>query len=145
MRSAMVASMNITTYSHNGRDYLDTIDGLEVGVVMLPVDDYRPILDNLQEFERAERWPKGMRRMKLGRCFNNAISTFSLYGLPYAEGFVQPVRNCPYWIHHAWNLDADDRVIDRTFHGYRNLGYRYIGTTIEAKDLAEWVKKWERE
>lgn len=55
--------------------------------------------------------PKGERRGPLGECFRNAFRLAQNCDLRYAEGWAG--RYIP--VHHAWCVDADDRVIETTW------------------------------
>lgn len=59
-----------------------------------------------------------------GYCFDNAAEVTAEYGLRYVEGFATtPMSGMP--IHHAWNLDAEGRVVDVTW-SVTGLSYRGI-------------------
>lgn len=118
---------------------------------VLEVDDI-PVLGSVRadawwladpvEFTPGGRanWPKGMRRMASGRCFDNARSTHLRTGLRYAEGFALMKG---FWFHHAWNVTPDGVVVDRTgMSDDAESADRYVGTSPTAELLSELFQHW---
>jgi len=64
----------------------------------------------------AQPLPAGVRRMPAQQCFRNAFLLIDRHpdlGLTYCEGYVMlPEIALP--IHHAWCIDAENRVVDPT-------------------------------
>jgi len=71
--------------------------------------------------------PKGTRRGKPGRCFNNAISLIGRRAdLQYVEGYaLSPDFG---GVCHAWCVDAADRVVDPT---WDPPGLAYFGVMFD--------------
>ena len=57
--------------------------------------------------------PKGYRQRAMGLCFRNSVSLAISRRLRYAEGVAMHPK-MPMLVHHAWCLDAHDRVVDVT-------------------------------
>lgn len=87
------------------------------------------------------------------RCYGNSIAGVVLHGLRYVEGYAIGEVNMP--IHHAWNVDADGRVVDLTWPNTRPLrGLAYLGVEFalwraddctwngDATVLDDWVRGW---
>lgn len=72
-------------------------------------------------------------------CFQNtAILVRRRRGLRYCEGYV--IRNSfPFPIHHAWAIDANDRVIDPTLE--RPEECQFLGFPIDLKERKKWVNR----
>lgn len=76
-------------------------------------------------------------------CFGNAIAVAVVEGLRYVEGFAMHSR-IPLPIHHAWNLDADDRPVDVTWApmaaelGLGPVAYLGVEFSVERADDATW-------
>lgn len=70
-----------------------------------------------------------------GYCFDNAAELAAEYGLRYVEGFAtfQGAAGLP--VHHAWNLDAEGRVVDVTW-AETGLCYRGIEFDLETVQAA---------
>lgn len=51
-------------------------------------------------------------------CFGNAVLLAAVHGIRYVEGLIP--------VHHAWNLDLQDRMIDNTWDG-RVTPVAYLG------------------
>lgn len=58
--------------------------------------------------------PKGYRQRAMGLCFRNSVSLAISRRLRYAEGVAMHPK-MPMLVHHAWCLDAHDRVVDVTW------------------------------
>lgn len=68
-------------------------------------------------------------------CYANAIALAAAYGLEYVEGYAMMAGGDV--IQHAWNTDADDRLLDCT---WLNTGHAYLGVrfTVGRADDATW-------
>lgn len=80
--------------------------------------------------------PSRYRRMQMKKCFENAMRLVKRSNgkLRYAEGYA--TSKLGLLIHHAWAVDADDRVIDPTWRDPADCEYFGRIFTIE---------EWERE
>jgi hypothetical protein len=72
------------------------------------------------EHRRLDRWfaPEAAPTVRYGqprKCITNALSACAEHrDLRYVEGFAWH-RKVPLPLHHAWNIDRDDRVVDFTW------------------------------
>jgi hypothetical protein len=66
--------------------------------------------------------PKGIKPGPVGECYSNAFVRASLGKIPYVEGYA--FSSCRSLHLHAWNLDAEDFVIDTT---WNPIGVAYFG------------------
>jgi hypothetical protein len=90
--------------------------------------DVWPFYDYLAEhgryFTPAPR-PKGIRRRAAQACFRNAATlVIDRPDLTYCEGIARKVSSAAFWVHHAWCIDADGRVVDVT---WQPEGVAYYG------------------
>jgi hypothetical protein len=82
--------------------------------------------------------PKKYARGQKRECFRNAIRLAKRHkDLRYAEGYA--LGKLPILIHHAWVIDASDRVIDPTWD--EPEACHYFG---RAFTLAEWERETDR-
>jgi hypothetical protein len=64
--------------------------------------------------------PAGIDCVEVGRCCKNAFWTALQEGLVYVEGYaVSDSNDIP--LCHAWNLDADGFVVDRTWNPHGRI------------------------
>lgn len=82
--------------------------------------------------------------MRPGFCYGNAIMLATMAGLPYVEGFAVPREDMPA-VPHAWNLDAEGRVVDSTWALGEDAGApadrrAYLGVrfAVRRADEATW-------
>ena len=107
------------------------------------------ILREGQWFEPRPR-PPAFERGQPAMCFGNAILLSARSGLRYVEGYALPpdsvelvkglrvrVDDADQAVHHAWNLDAEGRLIDTT---WKEPGQAYVGVvfSVERADKATW-------
>ena len=80
------------------------------------------------------------RKMADKACYRNAaITAMTDLQWRYAEGMALPVGTAEgWWVHHAWNVDAGGRVLDRTWH---TPGLRYLGRVIDVKQVARRISE----
>jgi len=72
------------------------------------------------------------RKMADKACYRNAaITAMTDHQWRYAEGMALSQEG--WWVHHAWNVDAAGRVLDRT---WPEPGARYVGQVIDIKEVA---------
>jgi hypothetical protein len=83
------------------------------------------VLREGQQFEPRER-PESIDAGAARMCFGNSIATAIRYGLPYVEGYAVGPK-VAIGVSHAWNLDAEGRVVDTTWPepGQAYLGVRF--------------------
>lgn len=72
------------------------------------------------------------RRGPLYWCFDNAAYMAQRYGLVYVEGFAL-MRGFTWPVHHAWNVDRHNRVIDIT---WQDRGVDYYGVATPTRSMA---------
>jgi hypothetical protein len=72
-------------------------------------------------FEPKPR-PDSITLRHIGECFRNAFLTMMKTGLQYVEGYAVTGSKNP--VLHAWNVDAEDSVIDST---WEPVGSIYFG------------------
>jgi hypothetical protein len=63
-------------------------------------------------------------------CYLNALVTADDRHWWYAEGMALLDG---WWFHHAWNVDPDGRVLDRT---WSQPGTRYVGRVFSVREVA---------
>lgn len=70
-------------------------------------------------------------------CFGNSIIVASKSGYRYVEGLAVAPDKLEIAFHHAWNIDAQGKLVDVT---WRNLGLAYYGVefSVERADDATW-------
>lgn len=70
-------------------------------------------------------------------CFGNAIMLAVTRKWKYIEGLASPRIAVPVPVHHAWNLDEKNRLVDST---WMNTGGAYLGVefSVERADEATW-------
>jgi hypothetical protein len=74
-------------------------------------------------------FPAGIRKARARQCFlNSAITAVEQDGYKYVEGYALPYGQTP--VHHAWNLDPDGNLFDRT---WKNGGAAYLGVVFSTK------------
>lgn len=95
-----------------------------------------------EEFECAPCPPNHY--MQPGFCYGNAIVVGAVIGLAYVEGMACPRHDMPA-VPHAWNLNAEGRVIDSTWalaedHDFPPEGRAYVGVrfSVARADEATW-------
>jgi hypothetical protein len=89
-------------------------------------------------FFQPQPRPKKYRRGRFKECFANSFRLARKQGLRYVEGVaVPPDVGTP--VHHAWCIDANDRVIDVT---WSEPGRVYFGVVI---DHARVGRSWSAE
>jgi hypothetical protein len=93
------------------------------------------LLDNGQWYE-PQPWAHTVPTGAPKQCFGNAMILGAWKGLRYVEGIAVAER-VPFPVHHAWNLDAEGRLIDNT---WLNLGAAYFGVefSLGRADDAIW-------
>jgi hypothetical protein len=123
---------------------------LKEGKVFWEVSPWQPV---------AKAGAKNRYRPRMIKCcFNNTYlaAVASRGKLRYVEGFAY----CGFLpVHHAWNVDADDRVVDTTWCGlpddlsYRpELGTAYMGVefplsyvrSLRTNDNTSVIDQWEK-
>lgn len=73
-----------------------------------------------------------LRKMRARSCFRNAFHVASSRpGMSYAEGLAQNKDGL--WIHHAWNVDAEEHAVDVT---WPVPGERYVGVILSTKEVS---------
>jgi hypothetical protein len=95
-------------------------------------------------FEPRPR-PEQITLRHIGECFRNAFLTMMRTGLQYAEGYAVSGRKIP--VLHAWNVDAEDSVIDST---WEPVGSAYFGIVFplsileraKTSVLDDWESGW---
>jgi hypothetical protein len=82
-----------------------------------------------------KKYPRGQKR----ECFRNAIRLAKRYPttLRYVEGYA--LHDIPLLIHHAWTVDAQNRVVDPTWDAPE--ASFYFGRVFT---LAEWERETDR-
>jgi hypothetical protein len=90
--------------------------------------------------------PAQISNLKIGHCYLNAFRTALEEDFAYVEGYaVSSSNNIP--LLHAWNLDADGYVVDRTWnpHGRIYLGVVIPLTAIPRKRRTQYavLDDWE--
>lgn len=112
------------------REYLQTMAD-SWGVLGHPAVMERFVLRNGTEFEGRDL-PKGFRRGKAKACFENSINlVVRKRDLRYVEGYVMH-NVIPIPIHHAWAVDADNRVIDVTIQ--QPAECQYMGVVMSRQE-----------
>ena len=110
---------------------------LELPVVVIPDRLRDALLDHGAEYEPRPRAGTGLRKMADKACFtNSACAAVSRPQLAYCEGIALTAGG--FWLHHAWNVDADDRAIDRT---WREPGQQYVGVIVERAEVANAIAR----
>lgn len=71
-------------------------------------------------------------------CFgNSAVAALCFPGLRYVEGFAWNAYTVGFPVHHAWNLDDADRVVDTTW----SNGLAYLGVVFPIGLVAEALEQ----
>lgn len=86
------------------------------------------------------------KRYRLKACFAVAFRVALSSGgkLRYAEGYALQISgDSPYLVHHAWCVDAENRVIDLAWGGLAQLGIAraYLGIVFDLADK-RFAKLW---
>lgn len=85
------------------------------------------------EFELAPARPAGLKMGPAKQCYANAAQCAIDHRYRYCEGFALSPQ-IGYWVHHAWNTDADGRAFDLT---WRKPGSRYVGRAYDTMDVLD--------
>ena len=82
-------------------------------------------------------WPKKFKQGAPKQCFANAMLLGASKGLRYVEGLAIADISIALPIHHGWNVDEHDNVIDNT---WLNTGLLYFGVefSVGRADDAIW-------
>jgi hypothetical protein len=106
----------------------------QLGAELWVVDEF--LLRNGREFY-SQLLPVRYRRRPIKACFYNARQlVLRAKGLRYAEGYAIGM-DLPLLIHHAWAVDAKDRVIDPTLRQpemFEFFGIAFDQETIRPKE-----------
>ena len=104
-----------------------------------------------REFRVAKRGTGGLGPLTRD-CYSNAGATTMVRGLSYCEGWAWPNSDGSSPVEHAWNLDEEGFVVDRT---WQPPGVRYVGVSISPTTLAglilaangygPFLEEWARE
>jgi hypothetical protein len=87
------------------------------------------------EFGPAVPRTKATRKMANTECYKNAaVTAMEHKEWRYAEGWAFSGHG--WWFAHAWNVDDQGRVLDRT---WTPAGTRYVGRPYDLKEIAELV------
>lgn len=72
-------------------------------------------------------FPAGIRKGRKRFCFRNAavLAIEQPESFRYVEGYALYPKMSP--VHHAWNLDSDGNLFDRT---WKNCGTAYVGVVF---------------
>ncbi len=106
--------------------------------------------------ERGKRYkpavlPEGMRRGKLGRCFDNAMmAAMDRRDLTYVEGVAMTIhpKTRGKWILHAWLTDGE-HAFDPTWYAIDDdkkevpMPTVYFGVEMGVKDVAQFMMETE--
>ena len=89
------------------------------------------IVEAIGTFDIVQPLPKGIRRGKMGLCFQNAFRLMGK-GFIYVEGIAVP-GNTLFPVHHGWCVDEFGRVLDPTWRD----GVAYLGVHLSKSFVYE--------
>ena len=98
------------------------------------------------QFHEPRPLPAGIDHLEIRHCYTNAFQTALEEGFAYVEGYaLASSHDLP--LLHAWNLDADGFVVDRTWnpHGRIYLGVIFPLTVIPRERDTQYpvIDDWE--
>ena len=128
----------MTEHEENLKQYVEQLATLQRSVsqnnwLYHGVED---MVAKIGRFDVVGSLPKGIRRGKAKLCFMNAFQLMGNGRYTYVEGIAMP-SNTLFPVHHAWCVDAHNRVIDPTW----TEGAAYCGIHLNVTFVIKRVAK----